>query len=93
MGGTTDDSFKPTMKYKSRTTPSMSLPRRTAAQCQHSFHSSTQLAGRKRPRFKNVRAAEMGLVTPEKVDEYTKRTVSFAARMANLTESAGSFAG
>ncbi|KAF2966155.1 hypothetical protein GQX73_g7435 [Xylaria multiplex] len=39
----------------------------------HAFHSSAQLAKRK-PRFKSIRAEEMGLVTPEKIEEFTKTT-------------------
>ncbi|KAI1753682.1 37S ribosomal protein S5 [Xylaria castorea] len=39
--------------------------------CHAPFHSSAPLAKRK-PRFKNIRAVEMGLVTPEKIDEFTK---------------------
>ncbi|TGJ85232.1 hypothetical protein E0Z10_g3560 [Xylaria hypoxylon] len=38
-----------------------------------SFHSSAQLTNRK-PRFKSIRADEMGLVTPEKIEEFTKET-------------------
>jgi len=36
------------------------------------FHSSAPLEKRK-PRFKSIRAEEMGLVTPEKVEEFTKQ--------------------
>ncbi|GAW13231.1 hypothetical protein ANO14919_026110 [Xylariales sp. No.14919] len=36
-----------------------------------SFHSSAQLAKRK-PRFKSIRAEEIGLTTPEKIDEFAK---------------------
>ena len=39
----------------------------------HQFHSSAQLAARKRSRFRNLRAAEMGLVTPEKIEEFSKK--------------------
>ncbi|RYO78563.1 hypothetical protein DL766_007494 [Monosporascus sp. MC13-8B] len=42
--------------------------------CHATFHSSAQLAGRRRPRFKSIRAEEMGLVTPQKVEEYAKKT-------------------
>ncbi|KAI1344054.1 ribosomal protein S5, C-terminal domain-containing protein [Xylariaceae sp. FL0016] len=45
-----------------------------APRCHAPFHSSVQLAGRRRPRFKSVRAEEMGLVTPEKVEEFTKES-------------------
>ncbi|KAI0436358.1 37S ribosomal protein S5 [Xylaria telfairii] len=41
--------------------------------CHAPFHSSAPLAKRK-PRFKSIRAEEMGLVTPEKIDEFTKET-------------------
>ncbi|KAI0407118.1 37S ribosomal protein S5 [Xylaria palmicola] len=44
-----------------------------APRCHAPFHSSAPLAKRK-PRFKSIRAEEMGLVTPEKVDEFTKKT-------------------
>ncbi|KAI0906450.1 37S ribosomal protein S5 [Ustulina deusta] len=42
-----------------------------APRCHTSFHSSAPLAKRK-PRFKSIRAQEMGLVTPEKIEEFTK---------------------
>ncbi|KAI1102299.1 ribosomal protein S5, C-terminal domain-containing protein [Jackrogersella minutella] len=45
-----------------------------SSQCHASFHSSAQLASRRRPRFKSIRAEEMGLITPEKVEEYGKTT-------------------
>ncbi|KAI1418807.1 37S ribosomal protein S5 [Xylaria sp. FL1777] len=35
------------------------------------FHSSAQLAKRK-PRFKSIRAEELGLATPEKIEEFSK---------------------
>ncbi|KAI1637099.1 37S ribosomal protein S5 [Biscogniauxia mediterranea] len=35
------------------------------------FHTSTPLANRK-PRFKNIRAVELGLINPETVDKFTK---------------------
>ncbi|KAI8947838.1 37S ribosomal protein S5 [Xylaria longipes] len=44
-----------------------------APRCHAPFHSSAPLAKRK-PRFKSIRAEEMGLVTPEKIDEFTKET-------------------
>lgn len=44
-----------------------------APRCHAPFHSSAQLAKRK-PRFKSIRAEEMGLVTPEKVEEFSKQT-------------------
>ncbi|KAI0425490.1 37S ribosomal protein S5 [Xylaria sp. FL1042] len=44
-----------------------------ASRCHAPFHSSAHLAKRK-PRFKSIRAEEMGLVTPEKIDEFTKET-------------------
>ncbi|KAI1825386.1 37S ribosomal protein S5 [Xylaria intraflava] len=37
------------------------------------FHSSAQLAKRK-SRFKSIRAEEMGLVTPEKIEKFAKET-------------------
>ncbi|KAK3683787.1 ribosomal protein S5, C-terminal domain-containing protein [Podospora appendiculata] len=42
--------------------------------CHHQFHSSAQLASRRRPRFKSVRAEEMGLVSEKKVQEYSDKT-------------------
>ncbi|KAI0518398.1 37S ribosomal protein S5 [Xylaria bambusicola] len=45
----------------------------SAPRCHAPFHSSAQLAKRK-PRFKSVRAEEMGLVTPEKIEQFTKDT-------------------
>ncbi|KAI8634211.1 37S ribosomal protein s5 [Xylariaceae sp. FL1651] len=44
-----------------------------APRCHASFHSSAQLAKRK-PRFKSIHAEAMGLVTPEKIEEYSKQT-------------------
>ncbi|KAH9907911.1 ribosomal protein S5, C-terminal domain-containing protein [Xylariomycetidae sp. FL2044] len=37
------------------------------------FHSSALLAARNRSRFKSIRAEEMGLVSPEKIEEYSKQ--------------------
>ncbi|KAI0472358.1 37S ribosomal protein s5 [Xylaria cf. heliscus] len=39
--------------------------------CHAPFHSSAPLAKRK-PRFKSIRAEEMGLITPKKIEEFTK---------------------
>ncbi|KAK3371666.1 hypothetical protein B0T24DRAFT_630016 [Lasiosphaeria ovina] len=39
----------------------------------HSFHTSPPLAVRRRPRFKNIRAADMGLVTEEKVEQFAQQ--------------------
>ncbi|KAI1506494.1 37S ribosomal protein S5 [Biscogniauxia marginata] len=44
-----------------------------APRCRAPFHTSTPLAKR-RPRFKSIRAEEMGLVTPQKVEQYGKET-------------------
>ncbi|KAI1433188.1 37S ribosomal protein s5 [Xylaria sp. CBS 124048] len=44
-----------------------------APRCHAPFHSSAQLANR-RPRFKNIRAEEMGLTTPEKIEEFSNKT-------------------
>ncbi|OTB03389.1 hypothetical protein M426DRAFT_12541 [Hypoxylon sp. CI-4A] len=50
-------------------------PATPPSQCHaSSFHSSAQLAARRKPRFKSIRAEEMGLVSTEKVEEYSKRT-------------------
>ncbi|KAI2642201.1 37S ribosomal protein s5 [Xylaria nigripes] len=43
-----------------------------APRCHAPFHSSAQLA-KPKPRFKSIRAEEMGLVTPEKVEEFSKK--------------------
>ncbi|GAP83747.1 putative 37S ribosomal protein S5 [Rosellinia necatrix] len=40
--------------------------------CLAPFHSSSAQLGKRKPRFKSVRAVEMGLVTPEKIEEFTK---------------------
>ncbi|KAI1172333.1 37S ribosomal protein s5 [Nemania sp. FL0916] len=41
--------------------------------CHHApFHSSSTHMARRKPRFKSLRAEEMGLITPEKIDEFTK---------------------
>ncbi|KAL2258861.1 hypothetical protein VTK26DRAFT_7669 [Humicola hyalothermophila] len=41
-------------------------------QQQHQFHTSPQVAARRRPRFANVRAADMGLMTEKQVEQFTK---------------------
>ena len=56
----------------SRTIPShatSSIP--LAATCHH-FHTSVPRPAR-RPRFKSVKAEQLGLTTPQKVDEYARR--------------------
>ncbi|KAK4122695.1 ribosomal protein s5-like protein [Parathielavia appendiculata] len=51
-------------------------PTPTTAPCQqvfaHQFHSSRQLSARRRPRFANVRAADMGLMSEKQIDDFTK---------------------
>ena len=37
------------------------------------FHSSSKLDARRRPRFSNVRATEMGLITEDKIQEFTEQ--------------------
>ncbi|KAI0973088.1 37S ribosomal protein S5 [Xylaria arbuscula] len=54
-------------RCKGGTTPT------AAPRCHAPFHSSAQLAKRK-PRFKSIRAEEIGLVTPEKVEEFAKES-------------------
>ncbi|KAI1083748.1 hypothetical protein F5B20DRAFT_525278 [Whalleya microplaca] len=44
-----------------------------AQRCHAPFHSCAQLAARRKPRFKSIRADEMGLVTPEKIEEHSKK--------------------
>ncbi|KAK4154259.1 hypothetical protein C8A00DRAFT_42922 [Chaetomidium leptoderma] len=38
----------------------------------HQFHSSPQLSARRRPRFANVRAADMGLMDEKQIEQFTK---------------------
>ncbi|KAK4241059.1 hypothetical protein C8A03DRAFT_12653 [Achaetomium macrosporum] len=38
----------------------------------HQFHSSPQLSARRRPRFANVRASDMGLMDEKQIDQFTK---------------------
>lgn len=38
----------------------------------HQFHSSPQLSARRKPRFANVRAADMGLMDEKQIDEFSK---------------------
>ncbi|KAI1418275.1 ribosomal protein S5, C-terminal domain-containing protein [Hypoxylon sp. FL1857] len=57
----------------SRRLAAAAKPAVAPSQC-HSFHSSAQLAARRKPRFKSIRAEEMGLISPEKIEEYTKQT-------------------
>ncbi|KAK4101511.1 hypothetical protein N658DRAFT_516008 [Parathielavia hyrcaniae] len=56
-------------------TPTPTPTATTAAPCQqvfaHRFHSSPQLSARRRPRFANVRAADMGLMTEKQIDDFT----------------------
>ncbi|KAK8094560.1 hypothetical protein PG997_001245 [Apiospora hydei] len=40
--------------------------------CNAAFHSSAHLEARKKQRFKSIRAGEMGLTSPEKVQKYTE---------------------
>ncbi|KAI2632066.1 ribosomal protein S5, C-terminal domain-containing protein [Hypoxylon sp. NC1633] len=49
-------------------------PPAAPSQCHATFHSSAQLAARRKPRFKSIRAEEMGLVTPQKIEEYSEQT-------------------
>ncbi|KAL2135229.1 hypothetical protein VTI74DRAFT_9321 [Chaetomium olivicolor] len=48
----------------------------TAAPCHrifaHQFHNSPQLSARRRPRFANVRAADMGLMDEKQIETFTK---------------------
>ncbi|KAI0013224.1 ribosomal protein S5, C-terminal domain-containing protein [Xylariaceae sp. FL0662B] len=44
-----------------------------AQRCHAPFHSSAQVAQRRKPRFKSIRAEDMGLTTPEKIEEFTKQ--------------------
>lgn len=58
----------------SRRLVAVAKPTAAPSQCHPSFHTSAQLAGRRKPRFKSIRADEMGLTTPEKIEEYSKET-------------------
>ncbi|KAK0635132.1 hypothetical protein B0T17DRAFT_481275 [Bombardia bombarda] len=58
-----------TSSLSSSSTPAAAA---TAPPTCHQFHSSAQLNAR-RPRFKNVRAAEMGLVNDKKIVQFTRQ--------------------
>ena len=56
--------------------PTLAAATATAtATCQNNrpFHSSTSRAAPRRPRFKSIKADQLGLTTPEKIDEYAKQ--------------------
>ncbi|KAK0705319.1 ribosomal protein S5, C-terminal domain-containing protein [Lasiosphaeris hirsuta] len=53
--------------------PSSSRLAASAPSTCHHFHSSTQLAVRRRPRFRNIPAEEMGLVTNQKIDKWAAK--------------------
>ncbi|KAI1456150.1 hypothetical protein F4805DRAFT_468228 [Annulohypoxylon moriforme] len=63
---------RPARCLLSRRLAAATKPSAAASQC-HSFHSSAQLASRRKPRFKSIRAEEMGLISPEKIEEYGKK--------------------
>ncbi|KAI1447380.1 ribosomal protein S5, C-terminal domain-containing protein [Annulohypoxylon stygium] len=65
---------RPARCLLSRRFAAAAKPIAAPSQCHSSFHSSAQLAGRRRPRFKSIRAEEMGLISPEKIEEYGKET-------------------
>ncbi|KAI6092857.1 ribosomal protein S5, C-terminal domain-containing protein [Hypoxylon rubiginosum] len=65
---------RPARCLLSRRLAAAAKPAAAPSQCHASFHSSAQLAARWKPRFKSIRAEEMGLITPEKIEEYTKET-------------------
>ncbi|KAI0885327.1 ribosomal protein S5, C-terminal domain-containing protein [Annulohypoxylon maeteangense] len=65
---------RPARCLLSRRFAASAKPTVAPSQCYASFHSSAQLASRRKPRFKSIRAEEMGLVTPQKVEEYGKKT-------------------
>ncbi|KAI1136701.1 ribosomal protein S5, C-terminal domain-containing protein [Hypoxylon sp. FL0543] len=64
---------RPARCLLSRRLAAAAKPAAAPSQC-HSFHSSAQLAARRKPRFKSIRAEEMGLISPEKIEEYSKKT-------------------
>ncbi|KAI2634364.1 ribosomal protein S5, C-terminal domain-containing protein [Hypomontagnella submonticulosa] len=55
----------------SRRLAAAAKPAAPTSQCHAPFHSSAQLAKRK-PRFKSIRVEELGLGSPEKIEEYGK---------------------
>ncbi|KAI0833011.1 ribosomal protein S5, C-terminal domain-containing protein [Hypoxylon sp. FL0890] len=57
----------------SRRLAAAAKPAAAPSQC-HNFHSSARLAAGRKPRFKSIRAEEMGLVSPEKIEEFSKKT-------------------
>ncbi|KAI1480629.1 hypothetical protein K445DRAFT_318620 [Daldinia sp. EC12] len=61
---------RPTRCLLSRRLAAAAKPAAPASQCHAPFHSSAQLAARRKPRFKSIRAEEIGLTTPEKIEEY-----------------------
>ncbi|KAI1093403.1 ribosomal protein S5, C-terminal domain-containing protein [Rostrohypoxylon terebratum] len=65
---------RPARCLLSRRFAAAAKPIAAPSQCHSSFHSSAQLAGPRKPRFKSIRAEEMGLISPEKIEEYGKQT-------------------
>ncbi|KAI0131088.1 hypothetical protein F4814DRAFT_404788 [Daldinia grandis] len=65
---------RPARCLLSRRLAAAAKPAAPASQCNAQFHSSAQLAARRKPRFKSIRAEEMGLVSPEKIEEYGNKT-------------------
>ncbi|KAI2471751.1 ribosomal protein S5, C-terminal domain-containing protein [Annulohypoxylon bovei var. microspora] len=65
---------RPARCLLSRRLATAAKPTAAPSQCHASFHSSAQLASNRKPRFKSIRAEEMGLITPAKVEEYGKKT-------------------
>ncbi|KAI1388897.1 uncharacterized protein F4822DRAFT_429514 [Hypoxylon trugodes] len=64
---------RPVRCLLSRRLAAAAKPTAAPSQC-HTFHSSAQLAARRKPRFKSIRAEEMGLISPEKIEDFTEQT-------------------
>ncbi|KAI1780995.1 ribosomal protein S5, C-terminal domain-containing protein [Hypoxylon cercidicola] len=65
---------RPARCLLSRRFAAAAKPAAAPSQCHAPFHSSAQLAARRKARFKSIRAEEMGLTSPEKIEEFTKQT-------------------
>ncbi|KAI0385366.1 ribosomal protein S5, C-terminal domain-containing protein [Hypomontagnella monticulosa] len=63
---------RPARCLLSRRLAAAAKPAAPTSPCHAPFHSSAQLAARRKPRFKSIRAEEMGLISPEKIEEYSK---------------------
>ena len=66
--------IRPARRLLSRCLPSSTPTPRAIPSCchHHAFHSSAPQSAPRRPRFSNVKAVDLGLTTPEKVDAYAR---------------------